>query len=77
MEIVYISVDINNYYKEILYLYIIPRLANYNIILGKLWIKNKIYISTRKKTITIKSTRIIINNKIFIKINKVILSEVI
>jgi hypothetical protein len=59
-EIIYILVDIDSYYENILYLYIIPRLANYNIILGKPWIK---------KTIIIKSTRIIINNKNSIRSN--------
>jgi hypothetical protein len=59
-------------------LYIIPRLANYNIILGKPWIKKirRIY-RHEKKTITIKSTGIIINNKNSIRINKTILSEII
>jgi hypothetical protein len=42
-EIIYILVDIDSYYENILYLYIIPRLANYNIILGKPWIKKTRY----------------------------------
>jgi hypothetical protein len=49
-------------------LYIIPGLTNYNIILGKPWIKKQdAYIDAKKETLIIKSTGITINNKIFIR----------
>jgi Retroviral aspartyl protease len=77
-KIIYISVDINSYYKEILYLYIVFRLANYNIILRKPWIKKQdVCINAKKETITTKLIGIIINNKDSIKTNKIILLEII
>jgi hypothetical protein len=59
-------------------LYIILRLNNYNIILRKPWIKKQdIYFNAKKETIIIKSIGIIINNKNFIRISKIILLEIV
>ncbi len=53
-EVAVVRLDIDGYIEERAFLYVVPRLASYDMILGKPWIKkNDIRIRPAKDTMTI------------------------
>lgn len=63
-EVAVISIDIDGYYKEKAYFYIVPKLASYDLILGMPWIiKQDVRLNAPRSEIYIRSTGTIVQNK--------------
>ena len=63
-EAAFISIDLDGHYEKDIFLYIVPQIASYDMILGMGWIeKNDVRLNTAKSECLIKSTSTVIRNR--------------